>query len=288
MSQFFDDFIKQVLSYYDDFIVFLPKFCLAVLIVLMVFFTISKTQKKLVKYFEDKSKDKLIFNFVSSLVHTVNVLLCIFIFMNIIGFKGMANKIVGAAGLSAFVIGFAFKDIGENFLAGIILAFKRPFRLGDTIKSTNIEGVITEINLRETHVKTFDGKDVYIPNAQILKNPLFNYTIDGFLRQQFTIGVAYNSNLTRVIEIVDTILKQTAGVVQAPKGPSVSIGTLGESAVQIQVFYWTDTFNKNYSVSGIRTNLYMQIMEALGEENIELPGNIVELKVGNGQLIVDS
>ena len=79
---------------------------------------------------------------------------------------------LAGAGISAFIIGFALKDIGENFLAGIILAFKRPFRVGDIVDINGLKGKVLTLNLRDTQIKTGDGKDVFIPNAVIIKNPL--------------------------------------------------------------------------------------------------------------------
>ena len=119
---------------------------------------------------------------------------------------GAAAPLPQALVLTAIVIGFAFKDIGENFLAGVMMAFNRPFRIGDTIKSGDVEGKIVELSLRDTHIKTFDGKDVYVPNGQILKNPVYNYTIDGFLRHQFSIGIDYNSDIKKARDLIMNIL----------------------------------------------------------------------------------
>ncbi|HAZ24509.1 MAG TPA: mechanosensitive ion channel protein MscS, partial [Algoriphagus sp.] len=101
----------------------------------------------------------------------------------------LVSGLLAGAGITAFVIGFALKDIGENFLAGILLAFKRPFKVGDTVDINGIRGVVLNLNLRDTQIKTPDGKDVFIPNATIIKNPLVNFTIDGFLRYDFIVGL---------------------------------------------------------------------------------------------------
>jgi small-conductance mechanosensitive channel len=98
-----------------------------------------------------------------------------------VGLTGVVSGLLAGAGISAFIIGFALKDIGENFLAGILLAFKRPFRVGDLVDIGGIRGTVLILNLRDTQIKTPDGKDVFIPNANIIKNPLVNFTIDGFI-----------------------------------------------------------------------------------------------------------
>jgi len=111
------------------------------------------------------------------------------------------------------------------------MAFNRPFRLGDTVKTADVEGVIIEMSLRDTHIKTFDGKDVYVPNGQIIKNPLYNYTIDGFLRGSFTIGVDYNSDIEAARSIILSILKSTAGILQTTKPPRTHVKTLNSSTI---------------------------------------------------------
>jgi len=189
------DLKNQFLSYYDKIVVLLPKLLLAIVVAVLLMTILKYFRKKLVKYLQLKAEDKLLVNFFDGVLYIFNIVIVALLTLYILGLSGIAGSLLGAATLSSVVIGFAFKDIAENFLAGVIMAFNRPFRLGDTVKTADVEGVIIEMSLRDTHIKTFDGKDVYVPNGQIIKNPLYNYTIDGFLRGSFTIGVDYNSDI---------------------------------------------------------------------------------------------
>ena len=81
--------------------------------------------------------------------------------MQTMGLNGVAKGLLAGAGLSAFIFGFAFKDIAENFLGGLILAFNRPFSLNDTIQIRDFTGHVKALNFRTTHIKTFDEKDVF-------------------------------------------------------------------------------------------------------------------------------
>jgi small-conductance mechanosensitive channel len=89
----------------------------------------------------------------------------------LLGLNAFTYRVLAGAGLLTFVIGFALKDIGENFLAGIILAFRSPFKLNDLIEVNNIVGFVKDINIREALIKTPDGKDVFLPNSIILNQP---------------------------------------------------------------------------------------------------------------------
>src|SRR5690606_12848659 len=132
-------------------------------------------------------------------------------FLRILGFSDLTSNILAGAGILTFIVGFAFKDIGENFLAGILLAFKSPFKINDLIETENIIGYVVDLTIRETRIKTLDGKDVFIPNGQIIKNPLFNYTIDGFLRYEFIIGLDYESNTKKAINLILETVKKIEG-----------------------------------------------------------------------------
>ena len=265
-------------EYFEVMMLHLPKYIVAILTVGILLLILRLIRRRLSKVLLSKADDKLLVNFIDSVFRIINIIIGFSLFLYITDNSTIAKGILGAAGISAFVIGFAFKDIGENFLAGVILAFSRPFRLGDVIKSENVEGSILEVSLRETHIKTFDGKDVYIPNAQILKNPLFNYTIDGFLRKQFQVGIGYNSNIKAVRSDIMQVLHNIPGILTEGKKPATSVSELGDSAIIVIVQYWINTFDKEHSSSEIHTTAISRVLETLQNQGVELPGNVVEVK----------
>ena len=271
--------IQEVFSdYFDQALLYLPKYFVAVVTVLVLLFVLRKIRKRLSKILLSSAEDVLLVNFLDSLFRIINVVIGFSLFLYITDNSSIAKGILGAAGISAFVIGFAFKDIGENFLAGVILAFNRPFRLGDVIKSADVEGSILEVSLRDTHIKTFDGKDVYIPNGQILKNPLYNYTIDGFLRKQFQVRVGFDSDINQVRNQIIEVIQNIPGIITEGKVPNTFVSELGESAIIIYVQYWIDTFSNKYSSSDIQTEAITKVLSMLQNKNIEIPGNVLELK----------
>ena len=190
-------------------------------------------------------------------------------------------QVVAIAGVclvaATALIGFAFKDIGENFLAGVMLAFKRPFRMGDTVMTAGVEGIITEMSLRETHLKTFDGKDVYIPNANILKSNLTNDTVDGLLRYEIDLGLDYGTNLDVAFPIILKTVKSINGVLQIPE-PKVYVDSFGESTINIQYTLWVDLFDTSIDRFAIKSAAYYKVWDKLTENNVAMPGKIIELK----------
>lgn len=227
-----------------------------------------------------RSPNHITANFTAQLISIILKSIVIFTALYLLGLNAFTNKVLAGAGLLTFVIGFALKDIGENFLAGIILAFKSPFRLDDLIEVNNIIGHVKDINIRETLIKTPDGKDVFLPNSIILKNPLYNYTIDGFLRYDFTIGIAYENNATEAIRIILETVNNVEGVLRGDKKPGITIDELATSTVNIKVQFWVDTFKtKRRSVHNtIRSQVMHDVVQALVSNGFSLPASIVEIK----------
>ena len=273
-----EDLMLQLESYYDSLVVLIPKLVIGVVLVTIFLFAFRYLRRRVVKFSGLKADDQLLVGFIDNIFRTVNISLGVLLFLYVIGQAGLASSVLGAATLSSVVIGFAFKDIAENFLAGVIMAFNRPFRLGDTIMTGSVEGSIIEMSLRDTHVKTFDGKDVFVPNGQIIKNPLYNYTIDGFIRGNFTIGVDYDSDIEQTRKIILEVVENVPGVLNDTKPPRTHVKNLNTSTVDIEVHYWINTLNKKYSGLEIKSLAQSRVIMALKEYNIGMPANIVEIK----------
>lgn len=237
-------------------------------------------QLRLKQRLVNKSPNHITANFTSQIVGFILKSIVIFATLYLLGLSAFTNKLLAGAGLLTFVIGFALKDIGENFLAGIVLAFKSPFRLDDLIEVTGIIGHVKDISIRETMIKTPDGKDVFLPNAIILKNPLFNYTLDGFLRYGFVVGIAYEDNPTAAIKVILETVNNVDGVLKGDKKPSISIDELSTNTINININFWIDTFKSTRrSVHNtIRSQVMNDVIAVLIANGFSLPANILELK----------
>lgn len=272
------DINEVLLKYYNDLLYLIPKIIVGVLVTVIIYFIISSLNKKIIVYLNSRTDDKLMVIFIRKVFNISKVLLSILLFLYIIGLGGLATTIFGAATISSIVIGFAFKDIAENFLAGVIMAFNRPFRIGDVVKTEGVEGSIVSMSLRDTHIKTYDGKDVYVPNGQIIKNPLYNFTIDGFLRKSFLIGIDYGADIEAARRIIQETMTSIEGVLNSEKMPKNFISKFGPSTIEIEVQFWLDTFDKSYSGTEVQTQAMKQVLNNLEKNGISLPGDIIEIK----------
>ena len=261
----------------ESFLADLPMVSSALLITLIFYIIFTGGKRLFDKRIKKAFDDKLVSGFFDRFYSITKWVLLIIIFLTVIGQSSVIGKIAGAAGITAFVIGFAFKDIGENFLAGIMLAFQRPFKLGDIISTNGIEGVIKGIDLRETHLKTFDGKDVYIPNGQLLKNPLYNYTIDGFMRQTATFQVDHYDNLSQAQQIIYEEADKLDDILQQDKAPNVFIESTEPPTVKITVYYWIDTFTRKVPAGEIKSQLIKHTIQRFIEVGIHTPNATMEI-----------
>lgn len=261
----------------------LPSLLVGIVVLVIGFYTANRVRKLVEQKTKKNAENTLTRIFVAQFISISIKLIIIVIFLRIIGFNDLTSNVLAGAGILTFVVGFAFKDIGENFLAGIILAFKSPFQINDLIESNNIIGYVNDLTIRETRIKTLDGKDVFIPNGQILKNPLSNYTIDGFLRYDFLIGLDYGSNISKAIEVILATVKNVHGVIDGERKPAVVLEEFAASTINLKVLFWIDTFqstSKTYH-SGIKTEVMKQVLEVLVKEGFSLPSDIVEIKQYN-------
>lgn len=279
MENLKDIFIEILLKVEDK----LPSLLVGIVVLVIGFYTANRVRKLVEQKTKKNTENTLTRIFVAQFISISIKLIIIVVFLRIIGFNDLTSNVLAGAGILTFVVGFAFKDIGENFLAGIILAFKSPFQINDLIESNNIIGYVNDLTIRETRIKTLDGKDVFIPNGQILKNPLSNYTIDGFLRYDFLIGLDYGSNISKAIEVILATVKNVHGVIDGERKPAVVLEEFAASTINLKVLFWIDTFqstSKTYH-SGIKTEVMKQVLEVLVKEGFSLPSDIVEIKQYN-------
>ncbi len=200
-------------------------------------------------------------------------LLGLAIALNVVGLGGVATGLLAGGGITAVVLGFAFREIGENLLAGFFLAFSRPFEVKDLILSGDYRGTVRSIQLRYTHIRTADGRDIFIPNAQIFNRPLVNFTRDGLLRPSFTVGIDYRDDARAACRLLLATVAAVDGVLEEPP-PTVSITGLAPAWVELEVVFWIDTFDQQVSLPQVRTEVMDGCRTALREAGLTLSSDV--------------
>lgn len=267
-------------NYWEIFLNSIPKIAISAIILGIFILLGILLSKYLKKKLNRKSDSPLITNFIIQLVKAVIFSAGLMLALNALGLKGIAGGLLAGAGVGAVILGFAFKELGENFLAGILLVFDRPFSMGDTITVNDNIGVVKDLKFRTTQLKTFDGKDVYIPNSDIITNTVYNHTEDGFLRQSFIIGIDYDNDIDVAVSLITTIVNNHPQILTDEK-TQVLINDFGVNSVNLEVRFWTKT--KDYKVAAyqIKFEVMRDVKIALMKHQFGLPANIQEVKLYN-------
>ncbi|MEO5889639.1 MAG: mechanosensitive ion channel family protein [Ferruginibacter sp.] len=274
-----NEILNRLEVYYVAFLKAVPRLSLAILILVAGNFIVSWLTAVFQKRIKKKSQDPLMSTFLAKAVKLI-LLICLCLFaLQAAGLSGIAGAILATAGASAVVLGFAFKDIAENFLAGIILAFNRPFHVNDTVQIENVFGKVKSMEFRYTKIATFDGRNVYIPNADVLTKPVFNYTEDGFYRSDFVVGIAYENDVEKAKEIIVACFEEDKEIVKDETHTNFVVeDELGASTVNLKVFFWVTTEDFRRGTLQTRGRLIQKVKTRLEQNGFNLPADIRELK----------
>lgn len=267
-------------EYYTNSIAVLPRIVLSILVIIVGVLIASSITNFYKRKILKKAEDPLMARFLAQAIKIILVIIAILLALQVAGLNDVATGILTAAGGAAIILGFAFQDIGKNFLAGIILAFNRPFNINDTIKVNDLFGKIKGLNFRYMHIKTFDGRDIYIPNSDVLTKPVQNYTADGFFRNEFIVGIGYEDDIENAKLVIQSILDANDFIVHDDAHENfVFEDELAASTVNLKVFFWVNTMDYKKSAIVVRGNLIRNIKEALENKGFNLPADIKELKL---------
>jgi small-conductance mechanosensitive channel len=257
-----------LLGYANSFIAVLPSIAIAIL-VLLAFMALSGLASRMVQKFSNRfTDDKSLQSLFGTTTKVLVVILGTFSAAAVV-FPGLsAGHLVSVLGLSSVAIGFAFKDIFQNFLAGILILSGRPFTIGDQIETNSFEGTVDHISIRSTSIKTYDGQRVIIPNSVIFTNPMTVRTAFPKRRTTFITGIGYDEDIETAREVIRDAVTSCETVLEVP-APQVFVMEHADSAVNFHIRYWTKSV-----MSGVRNaqdQVATAVKYALDDAGIEIP-----------------
>jgi small conductance mechanosensitive channel len=186
------------------------------------------------------------------------------------------TSLLAGAGVIGLALSFAFQDIAANFMSGILIAVRRPFKVGDNIETNSYAGTITKINLRTTTLDSFQGQKIMIPNKDVFQGPLTNFST-GQRRIDLEVGVSYNDDLIKVREVAEEVVKSIARGFR-DEDTKVFFKGFGGSSIDLVVQYWIDlTGQRDYLDA--RSEGIIKIKKAFDENGISIPFPIRTLDI---------
>ena len=178
------------------------------------------------------------------------------------------SDVLGALGVGSVAVGFAFKDILQNWFAGLLLLLREPFKRGDQIVINAFEGTVEHIRARATTIKTYDGRRVVIPNSDIYTQPVTVHTAYPIVRSSYDVGIGYGDDIEAARSIMLDALDGLNGIMQDPK-PEVIPWDLAGSSVNLRVRWWTDS--ARIKVVLARGRVIAAVRDALTSAQIDMP-----------------
>ncbi|MGA8882857.1 MAG: mechanosensitive ion channel family protein [Acinetobacter sp.] len=254
-----------------------PYLCIA-LIVFAVFLLLSKLFKFFVrKTLADRSYTKQNLVLVLNRVGSSAIMFIGFLIAMVIAIPGFTpGQLMSALGIGSVAIGFAFKDIFQNLLSGILILLSEPFKIGDDIIVSGMEGTVEDIQIRATFLRSPDGRRIVIPNATVYTSAVTVNTAYPRRRCEFAVGIGYEDDVQKAKEIVMGILDRDPAILSQP-GFSVNVSALADFSVNLTVRWWINT--SETTISGSISAIQERVIQAFNENGVSIPYPVQEVKI---------
>lgn len=257
-------------NYWNILVLSIPKIAISLLILAVFILAAFAIGKFFRRKMRKKANDSITINFVVRMAKFVIIAMGIMLAFHAMGFTAISGGLLAGAGAGAVIIGFAFKEIGENFLSGIILVFDRPFEIGNTVTINDDMGVVVGLRFRTTQLKAFDGRDIYVPNSTVIRNTVTNHTKDGLMRQEFTIHITGKEDIDEVSQVIKDAVNSHKQVLNNGESQTqVLVDEVSKDDVALKVLFWVDTKDYKYGTSMIKSEVMRDVKNKLHQQKDE-------------------
>ncbi len=267
----------------DRSIAALPLVLLAILILPLAWFAAVWMARFMRWLLSDRIQSSFLRDIVARAIAIPVFLVGLYVVLQVAGLTQLALSLVGGAGVLGIVIGFAFRDIAENFLASLLLSIRKPFQRGDLITVSDHKGFVQSMNTRSTVLVSQEGNHIQIPNAVVFKNIIVNLTAAPNQRGSLAVGIGYDASVGDAQDIILGVLKRHHAVCDDPE-PMALIDNLGASTVNMMGYYWFD--GRAISQLKLRSMLLRQVKSALESSGISMPDEAREVIFPEGVPVV--
>ncbi|WP_108446972.1 mechanosensitive ion channel domain-containing protein [Halomonas denitrificans] len=180
-------------------------------------------------------------------------------------------KALTTLGLGSLALGLAFRDVFENFLAGLLILWREPFKIGDhiAVEEKDVEGLVELITVRDSHIRRTDGQRIVVPNALLFQNPVIVRTDRDVRRTSIIVGIAYGEDVDVARSVIEDAVRCVDSVRDDVRDIQVFAQAFSESSIDFEVTWWTGS--KPVDIRSSRDQVVAAIKRALDEHGIEIP-----------------
>lgn len=260
-----------------DAIVFLPRIASALVIFVIALVLATSASKLVDRGLKRREVDPEVTLLLNKVTRWGIIALGIVIALQQVDFD--LTAFLAGLGIVGFTIGFALQDVSKNFIAGLLILLQQPFDLGDAVEVAGFSGNVEMVNLRETQIRTFDGRHVLIPNGDVFTSAIVNFSRTSRRRIELTVGVAYDSDLDLVQRLTLEAIGAIDGILPEP-APAVVFSNFGGSSIDFTLYYWVNLEELGYwdgQTAGVKA-----VKTAFDEVGIEIPYPIRVVRMQGG------
>lgn len=247
----------------------MPQLLIALIIILLTY-AFAKLARNIAQRILKKTKLRKSLINLLILFSSITIWIIGLMIAAIIAFPGLTpTKMLAGLGIGSVAIGFAFKDIFENFLAGIIILLRKEMRINDFIACEGYEGTVESILVRETHIRQPDGELVILPNSILFKNPLTIRTDLDQRRTTIICGVGYGENVDEARSVIKQAVTDCKTVISDSRPVQIFANEFADSSINFEVTWWTGS--KPIDIRESRDEVVAAVKSALDKSGIEIP-----------------
>ena len=259
--------LEKIDSWVDGFIRLLPNIGVAIILVVLFFFLGKFIQNFIKKNYAQRGRENL-GNMLGGLIKYVVLAIGIMLGITLVLPSVKPGDLIAGLGISSVAIGFAFKDILQNWLAGLLILLRQPFEIKDQIVVNGYEGTVEKIETRATIISTYSGERIVIPNNEIYTNAVKVNTANDLRRSHYDVGIGYGDDIDEAISAIEKSVSKVEGINQE-KGVEVLPWDLAASWVTLRVRWWTESDRSK--VVRTMVKVIPAIKKSLDEAKIDMP-----------------
>ncbi|MEE3080062.1 MAG: mechanosensitive ion channel family protein [Bdellovibrionota bacterium] len=260
---------ERLVSWYEIVIKSIPNIIASIFIILIFIFLAKLARKVFSKVLPRISKNEAVTSLLDTIIYFIIILIGFFVSLEILNLDKTVTSLLAGAGVLGLALGFAFQEIASNFVSGIFIAFREPYKLGDIVQLDQHFGKITNINLRTTSITTFQGLEIIIPNKHMFTKPFTNFTTTPKRRIDIEVGVSYEDNLEKVEKVTKEALLNINEIINDEE-PEVFFKEFSDSSINLVARIWIH-YPENQAFLKARHKAIINIKKHYDKNGISIP-----------------
>ena len=254
--------------WYESFISMLPNLALALVIVIAFWIGAKIVQKYTGLALQKSDFNVNLNNLITSALRITIIGLGMVFALGILKLDKTVMSFLAGLGVAGIAIGFALQDLASNFISGIMIAIRSPFKIGDVIMIGSTIGTVLDIKLRDTVIKNFDGQIIIVPNKDFMSKEITNYNTNGERKVKITVGVGYQDDLNKAKQVIREAIQDQHYILKEPE-MLVFCDNFGASSMDIQVYFWIKY--PGGDIIAAKDDAIIRIKKALDDNGFDIP-----------------